>query len=105
FSDVSTFSPLSTSLLPTAAPIMPGAITVTTGVMDSSQLSFRGAATSREPGIHNPGAGVMDSGLAALWQSGMTRFTPFRGSSVPGSRPAGAAAAPAHGHRRHPDSR
>src|SRR5439155_23644703 len=32
-SEVSTFRPLSTSRFPTAAPIMPGAMTATTGVM------------------------------------------------------------------------
>ena len=31
-----------------------------------------GAQRSWEPGIHNPGAGSMDSGLAASRQSGMT---------------------------------
>ncbi|MGN6749988.1 MAG: hypothetical protein ACTHJS_15485, partial [Xanthobacteraceae bacterium] len=33
-------------------------------------------ALAREPGIHSPRAGVMDSGLATSWRSGMThRFS------------------------------
>src|SRR5580698_2413505 len=59
-SEVSTLTPLSTSLFPTAAPIMPGAITATTGVIWSSlyetrltipacirqELDFRGVGSS-----------------------------------------------------------
>src|SRR5580658_9976778 len=50
-SEVSTFTPLSTSLFPTAAPIMPGAITATTGVMMSSRL-IRGAPYQFATGGH-----------------------------------------------------
>src|SRR5580693_3886661 len=40
-SEVSTLTPLSTSLFPTAAPIMPGAITATTGVILASLRETR----------------------------------------------------------------
>ena len=33
-----------------------------------------GAERSEEPGIHNPGAGDMDSGLAAVRRPGMTKW-------------------------------
>src|ERR1700733_15778367 len=52
--EVSTFRPLSASLLPTAAPMAPGAITATTGVMCPLIFVIPGER-GEEPGNHNPG--------------------------------------------------
>src|SRR5580692_9695781 len=83
-SEVSTLRPLSTSLFPTAAPIMPGAITATTGVITSSLHETRliiPACVRQEPDFR--GAGSSD-GLAGLRSLGTALQSPSqcRGATV-----------------------
>src|SRR5579863_8913794 len=77
-SEVSTLTPLSTSRFPTAAPIMPGAITATTGVIWSSLQQKRPSipACIRQ-GLDFRGAGSSD-GFAGVRRFGAALQSPPR---------------------------
>src|ERR1700691_291860 len=55
-------------------------VTSVNGIV-TPKFRHSGAERSEEPGIHNPSAGAMDSGLAASRQSGVTKHRHGRNKS------------------------